>query len=954
MTQSESKTQDRSGTSIGPYELTRLMGRGGMGEVYEAIDTRLDRVIAVKLLRPEVVQDATRKARFEREAKALAALKHPSIVTIYSIETIDDVTLITMELVKGKTLSDILKNEKKMSVDQVLSVSLPVANALGAAHKQGIVHRDIKPDNIIVGDSGQVTVLDFGLAKLATSPFESTNPDDVKTQAIGETVEGRILGTVHYMSPEQAQGQEISASTDVFSLGVVLYEMSTGTSPFEGETTLSRLSSLLKDNPIQMQSLNKEVPQAMSRVVKRCLQKDPDRRWQTAIDVRNELDLIKEERALGHDGDTESDVPLPSPSRVRQLVTIVLMISIAILAYYLGGKPKSTIEKNQNVYEKSQMISGSSIAQPLEAVSIMAPENFDVLDVQLSPDGRTIAMRTVKTISEVSSAKNWSKDVFFHLRKLGQYQSTLVKSSSGGVTGRFSPDSSVFLYMSEAMSANKPIKVMRQDLTADVSPVQVTSLTNEYVGYNSNAAFNIPRGFCFLSNETIALTTVEPTIAITIDARSGSELRRTELHFEFDQRPIHILEALDSQTILLSTDRYAEGRYLQEVYWADVNTGETGLVLKNSSEASLADDGTLLFTRGETLYKISFDKESKVASGTEHPVLSNLRTVNTWSGAQFSISENGNIAFLEGGIQGAERSLWKTDSNGAHTRHPFQIDAYEESISISGDGQTLLATTTDLATGMWGIAKGTFRPARFQTRLSFNDRDVFAPILSSNGQIGLATTTTSHPVRQTSLVKFQPSSSTNPETLLESLTHELSPLTVHPVTNDVLFTRIPIGDTRGTLESIALKVGATPRVLISELANYFSATFSPDGNMLAIISEISGQPEAYVANYGTDGLLSNMALANHHPVNALSWADEGGGLMSLRMMSDNTEYTRSISLSGQQIRLGDIEETGRKLDKQTILLAYDEIGNVHSVRKGENEKPMNHLQLMTNWLSNLD
>ena len=945
MTHNESQTPNRSGSIIGPYELTKLMGRGGMGEVYEAIDTRLDRIIAIKLLRPEVVQDATRKARFEREAKALAALKHPSIVTIYSIETIDNITLISMELVKGKTLSNILKHKPKMSVDDVLSISLPVADALGAAHKQGIVHRDIKPENIIVGDNGQVTVLDFGLAKLAVSPLEDTNPDNVQTQAIGETIEGRILGTVHYMSPEQAQGHEISPSTDVFSLGVVLYEMSTGTSPFEGETTLSRLSSLLKDEPVHMQSLNKEVPKEMSRVVKRCLKKDPDRRWQTAIDVRNELELIKEERTLGLDSEYKTSAIASSQSRTRKLAAFLLIIGVAALAYFLGGKSNSSDQ---------QVIHLDSSTQSVDAVSILAPQDFDVLDVQLSPDGRTIAMRTVKTMSEVSRTKNRSKDVLFHLRKLGQYQSTLVKSSTGGVIGRFSPDSSVFLYMSEAMSSNKPIKVMRQDLTADVSPVQVTSLTNEYVGYNSNAAFNIPRGFCFLSNETIVLTTVEPAIAITIDARSGSELSRTELHFEFDQRPIHILEALDSQTILLSTDRYAEGRYLQEVYWADVNTGETGLVLKNSSEASLADDETLVFTRGETLYKVSFDKVSKVASGTEHPVLSNLRTVNTWSGAQFSISDNGSIAFLEGGIQGAERSLWKTDSNGVHTRHPFQIDAYEESISVSGDGQTLLATTTDLATGMWEIAKGTFGPARFQTRLSFNDRDVFSPILSSNGQIGLATTTTSYPVRQTSLVKFQPSGSTNPETLLESLTHELSPLTVHPVTNDVLFTRSAIGDNRGTLESVSLQVGATPRVLISELTNYLGAAFSPDGNMLAFISEISGQPEAYVAHYGTDGLLSNMALANPRHVNALGWKDEGGGLMSLRMMSDNIEYTRYISLSGQKIQLGDIEETGRKLDKHNILPAYDGIGNVHSVRKGENEKPMNHLQLMTNWLSNLD
>ncbi|MCH2146769.1 MAG: serine/threonine protein kinase [Phycisphaerales bacterium] len=945
MTQSESQTPDRSGSTIGPYELTRLMGRGGMGEVYEAIDTRLDRVIAVKLLRPEVVQDATRKARFEREAKALAALKHPSIVTIYSIETIDDVTLITMELVKGKTLSDILKNQSTMSVDDVLSISLPVADALGAAHKQGIVHRDIKPDNIIVGDSGEVTVLDFGLAKLATSPFESTNPDDVKTQAIGETVEGRILGTVHYMSPEQAQGQEISASTDVFSLGVVLYEMSTGTSPFEGETTLSRLSSLLRDDPVHMQTLNKEVPQEMSRVVKRCLKKDPDRRWQTAIDVRNELDLIKEEREHGIDGETETGATTSSPSRLRQLAMFVLMVGIAALAYFLGSQPNSSI---QHVIQ-----SGSSI-QPVEAVSILAPDGFDVLDVRLSPDGRTVAMQTIKSTSEVLNANSRSKDVFFHLRRLGEYQPTLVKSSAGAIVGRFSPDSSVFLYLSASTNATKPVRVMRQDLTADVSPVQVTSLTNEQVGYFTNAAFSDPRGFCFLSNETIVLTSVEPAIAITIDARSGSELSRTELDFEQGQRPIQMLEALDSQTILLSTDRYAEGRYLQEVYWANVNTGEVGLVLKNSSEAALAEDSTLLFTRGETLYKIGFDKESKTINGTEHPVLSNLRTVNTWSGAQFSISDNGSIAFLEGGIQGAERSFWKTDGSGVHTKHPFPLGAYEESFSVSDDGQTLLVTTTDLATGMWNVSRGSFRPARFTTRLSFKDWDVFSPLLSPNGQIGLATKNTSYPVRQTALVRFRPSHSASPEVLLESTTDDLAPMAVNSNTNEVLFTRNTFGDNKGTLEISTFEDGSTARVLIPEHASYIRAAFSPDGKMLALISDLAGQPEAYVARYGTDGTLSDIALASPHPVNALAWTDEGGGLMVLRMMSDNVEYSCSVSAIGQEIRVGSVNETGRNLDKQTFLVEYDGVGNVHSVRKGDNEKPVNHVQLMTNWLGQFE
>ena len=197
---------DRSGETHGQYTLKSLLGRGGMGEVYEAVDNRLGRTIAIKILRSEVVQDPARKARFEREAKALAKLKHPGIVTIYSIETVDDLTFITMDLVDGRTLTEVLKSDQKMSVQEVLGIGTPVADALAAAHKEGIVHRDIKPDNIIVSDKGHVTVLDFGLAKLATPAIAMDDPDNMNTEVVHATTEGRILGTVHYMSPRAGTG----------------------------------------------------------------------------------------------------------------------------------------------------------------------------------------------------------------------------------------------------------------------------------------------------------------------------------------------------------------------------------------------------------------------------------------------------------------------------------------------------------------------------------------------------------------------------------------------------------------------------------------------------------------------------------------------------------------------------------------------------------------------------
>lgn len=330
-------SDDRSGTRLGGYQLERLLGRGGMGEVYVASDDRLGRTVALKILRPDVVADAERRARFEREAKALAALKHPGIVTLHSLEDDDGVTFFTMDLVDGRPLSEIIAEEGAMSVDRILSIGIPVADALAAAHKRGIAHRDVKPDNIIVGPRGEITVLDFGLAKRGDGRSENT-PTAVTATAIDVTVEGRIFGTVNYMAPEQAEGRETTITTDVFALGVMLYEMATGSLPFEGETAMSMISSILKDKPVPLVDHDKAVPAELDRIIHRCLEKDPDRRWQTALDVRNELQILRADLARGPrptpEGTTE-EVELKGV-RSRPLGWMVATLLFAIATGVLG------------------------------------------------------------------------------------------------------------------------------------------------------------------------------------------------------------------------------------------------------------------------------------------------------------------------------------------------------------------------------------------------------------------------------------------------------------------------------------------------------------------------------------------------------------------------------------------------------------------------------------------
>ena len=264
-----------------------------MGEVYKARDSRLDRFVALKVLPGAATLDAERRERFEREARAVAALNHPSIVTIHSVETIEGVPLLTMELVQGRALSELI-SKGSLELSKVLKIAIAVADAVAAAHHRGITHRDLKPGNIMVGErehDGRIKVLDFGLAKLADASREW--PTATTMTAAPATGEGRILGTAAYLSPEQAEGKPVDGRSDLFSLGIVLYEMTTGERPFTGDTSLSIISSIVKDTPKAITEIDPSLPRDLGRIVRRALAKDPERRYQSAKDLRNDLQELE-------------------------------------------------------------------------------------------------------------------------------------------------------------------------------------------------------------------------------------------------------------------------------------------------------------------------------------------------------------------------------------------------------------------------------------------------------------------------------------------------------------------------------------------------------------------------------------------------------------------------------------------------------------------------------------
>jgi len=331
-----------NGFKLGPYEIVAALGAGGMGEVYQARDTRLDRTVAIKILPPHLSDDATRRQRFEREAKAISSLNHPHICTLHDIGRQDGIDFIVMEYLEGETLAARLE-KGPLPVAQVLQYGTQIASALDKAHRNGVTHRDLKPGNIMLTKSG-AKLLDFGLAKAAL-PLAGATLTDMTPQANPVTREGAVVGTVPYMSPEQVDGKEVDARSDIFSLGSVLYEMVTGGRAFQGESQFSVASAILVKDPEPINTVQPLTPPALDRTIRVCLAKDPDERWQSAGDLWKELRWIAE-------GGSQTGVPIAAAVRravrsprmawVAGVATVFAVVAAAalLLAARSGHRPE--------------------------------------------------------------------------------------------------------------------------------------------------------------------------------------------------------------------------------------------------------------------------------------------------------------------------------------------------------------------------------------------------------------------------------------------------------------------------------------------------------------------------------------------------------------------------------------------------------------------------------------
>ena len=401
------------GTRIGAYEIAAAIGAGGMGEVYAADDTKLRRKVALKVLPESLASDAERLARLLHEAHVLASLNHPNIGAIYGVEDSTPRLALVMELVDGVPLSDRLRRNG-LPLQECLRLGLQIAAGLEAAHKAGVIHRDLKPANIIVSPSGTVKIVDFGLAKRTLAPFDQQET----TAARPRTAEGQVIGTVAYMSPEQAQGQPVDPRTDVFSFGTVLYEMMTGTRPFRGESPISTIAAILQDSPKPPSEITPALPHNADRIILRCLRKDPDRRFQTASDLRLALEDLKE--------DSASSVPIApagASSGRRGLwvaATIAIAATATAAALFLSGR--------------------SATPPPVQLMRQLTFEAGVALTPALSPDGRLLAYASDR--SGEGPLDIWLKQV------AGGDPVRLTSGPGSKSMPQFTPDGTRILYLS--------------------------------------------------------------------------------------------------------------------------------------------------------------------------------------------------------------------------------------------------------------------------------------------------------------------------------------------------------------------------------------------------------------------------------------------------------------------------------------------------------------------------
>jgi len=770
-----------------------------MGEVHKARDTRLDRIVAIKVLPTHLADRSELRERFEREAKTIASLNHPHICVLHDIGQQDGIDYLVMEYLEGETLAHRLL-KSSLGLEQVLQYAVEIADALDKAHRKGITHRDLKPGNIMLTKSG-TKLLDFGLAKLKQEAAPANvSLSDLSTAKDPLTAQGTILGTLQYMAPEQVEGKEVDARTDIFAFGAVVYEMATGKRAFEGKTQASLIAAILEREPPPMSSLQPVTPPALDRVVRRCLAKDRDERWQTARDLEVELKWIAE------GGSQAGLAPTAPMNGFRTLGRRALILSVGIFLLGVAIAGLATWNLKPSPAPPSQPVSRTVITLP-------AGQQLAGLDsgpaVAVSPDGTQLAY-----VARQGGAQQ------LYLRAMDSLEARSIPGTEGAVNPFFSPDGqSVGFFAGGALKK--------------VSVSGGAALT---LGVASN-----PRGANWGSQGMITFAPQNVTPLQQVPDAGGTPQPLTQLQKgDTAHRWPEFLPG--GKAVLFVVAQNAINFSNAQIAVQSVGASERRNLIQGGTHPHYAPSGHLVYAQGGSLMAVPFDPQRLQVTGAAVPVVEGVLQSPVSGAAQYSFSATGSLVYLSGGVQSAQSKLVWVSRNGAE--QPLAAPAHAYLLPrLSPDGRGVAVTITEQESHIWlyDLARETLTRLTFEgsannaptwtpdgKRITFNSNkegatNIFWQLADGSG--GLERLTTSE--------YLLAPSSWSPDGQLLSF-YEINPTTQRDI---------------WVLRMSDRKAQPFLRTKFDEAV----PQFSPDGRWLAYISNESGRSEIYVQPYPGPG-----------------------------------------------------------------------------------------------------
>jgi Tol biopolymer transport system component len=796
-----------AGTRLGPYEIASPIGAGGMGEVYQARDSKLGRDVAIKVLPEAFAHDSERLSRFEREAKMLAALNHPNIATIHGLEQSNGTSYLVMELVSGETLADRIQREGALPVEEALPIARQIAEALEGAHEKGIIHRDLKPANVKVTPEGKVKVLDFGLAKAFEGDAARDDPSNSPTLSMAATMQGVILGTAAYMSPEQARGKSVDKRTDIWAFGCVLFELLTGKQAFHGEDITDILAAVVRAEP-DWQTLPAATPLKIRDLLRRCLQKDKAQRMQSAGDARIEI-----QEALAAPATEMGAIPAAAARSWRgrlpwAATSVCALIAIAFAVGYVLRAPKlqQPIQLTAEIGADASLVTGGGSS------------------VVLAPDGSRLAL--------IAAGSDQISRIY--IRPLDQLKATALTGTENARDPFFSPDGQWIGFF-----AKGKLKKISTQGEGEVTLCDAIDDRGGSWGEDGTIVFN-PANLVALSKVPSAGGTCEPLT--TLDKQAGETTHRWP-------------QILPGDKAVLFTSSTIAGSYENaNIMVYSMSSGTKTTVLRGGYYARYLPSGDLVYMHEGTLFAVPFDLNRLAVTGQPAPILEGVSaTPNANGGAEFSFSKTGSLAYIAGPAGGGQNvSIDWMDREGKFTPLRETLGEYSD-LAFSPDGKRLAMDISDgKRTDIW--VDDWERDSL--TRLTFDGLSNRVPIWTPDGQ--RITYSSEQKGGTYNLWWIRADGAGNAQRLTQSKDIQ-SPTSWRPDGKVLAFWEIN-PDTAYDVMSLPMegdeKSGWKPGVakpFVNTVFVELAPAFSPDGRWLAYMSNESGNYEVYVRPFPGPG-----------------------------------------------------------------------------------------------------